>query len=167
MELEIIEDNESKLLKRREILVRVSFTGATPNRLELRNAVIKELKSDPELTILDSLKQRFGETSVVCYVKVYDNKDAMKVERPTVLKKNFELKEKPEKAAEGEATTDKKDETEKVEEVGVAEESEQKDESPEELEKPAEEAKDSKDDAKPEKPPEEGETEEKPKEEGE
>jgi len=98
MDVEILEDRKNPLLRRREVKFKVSYQGATPKRDEVRAKLIANLNSDRDLTVLDKFESDYGSQTAKGYAKVYDSKDAMKVETGHMLERNFP-KPKEEKAA--------------------------------------------------------------------
>jgi len=111
MEVELVEEKNNVLLKRREVKFSVKYAGATPKREEVRNKLIALLDSDKKLTVLDYLKSDYGRQRAEGYVKVYVDAQAMKVEPSYKIKRNF-----PEKKAEpAEASGEPKKEGTKTE----------------------------------------------------
>jgi small subunit ribosomal protein S24e len=89
MEVDVTEDKRNPLLSRREVKFKVSFQGATPSRVDVRNKLVALLSSDKELTVLDNFKTNFGSNNAVGYLKIYESKEAMRVEREHILERNF------------------------------------------------------------------------------
>lgn len=102
MDVEVLSDRRNPLLRRREVRFKVSFQGMTPKRLDVRSKVVAILNSDMELTVLDKLEPDFGAQIAQGYVKVYDDKNAMRVEpKYKIYRNNPELKaQEAKKAAE-------------------------------------------------------------------
>jgi small subunit ribosomal protein S24e len=100
MDVEVTEDRKNPLLGRREVKFKVSFQGQTPTRKDVRSKVVAVLNSDKELTILDKVAPDYGAQTAKGYVKVYADKEAMKIEPAYKMKRNF-----PPAKAEGEAAT--------------------------------------------------------------
>jgi small subunit ribosomal protein S24e len=98
MEVEIKSDRKNVLLNRREVRFRLSFQGATPTRKDVRSKLVAVLSSSKELTVLDRLDMNFGSQTAEGYVKVYNDKNAMKIETDHIMKRNF-----PPAKADGEA----------------------------------------------------------------
>jgi len=94
MEVEIVEDRENRLLRRREVRFKLSYIGKTPTRQEVRGKLAALLNSDKELTVLDKVKSEYGSQTALGYVKVYADREAMKTEPEYMLKRNFGVKEK-------------------------------------------------------------------------
>lgn len=136
MDVEVVEDKENPLLKRREVRIKVSYEGATPSRQEVRGKVAALLSSDKELTILDKLEPEYGKQMAAGYVKVYADREALRVEPQYVIDRNTKVEEKKgEQPAEaGEAESKPEEKEEKPAEVKPAE----KKESGGKEEKPAE-----------------------------
>lgn len=148
MEVNIIDKKNNPMLERDEVSFEVSFSGATPSFADVRKEVVKKLKSNEKLTIIDSVAQRFGEHVARGYVKVYKNEQALKVEPEHRIKKNFRVKETmPVEAApvEGAGKVASEDSEKPVEEKKVDAAAEgKKDEAPAEEKKKDESAKEDK-----------------------
>lgn len=135
MKIEILSEKENPLLKRKEVKVKITFEGGIKSRKEIRKALISKLNSKDELTVLDGLKTRFGEKKAEGYVKVYKNREVLKVEPKYRLEKNFkeekvgEEKEVKEEEGRGEETAkeekEKKEEKESVKKEKAAKEKEE------------------------------------------
>jgi len=97
MEIEIIEDNENKLLRRREIRFRVKFEGPTPKREDVKKKLCAILGVSERLTVVQSLEGIFGKSECVGFAKIYENEEDLKrTEEEHVIRRNF-----PEKKEEG------------------------------------------------------------------
>jgi len=94
MDFNILEKKENLLIERKEIRFEVSYAGVTPSFEDVRKELVKKLKSDEKLTVLDAVHQQYGAHKAKGYAKVYDNEAAMKVELKHKLAKNFEPKKK-------------------------------------------------------------------------
>ncbi|HEX55347.1 MAG: 30S ribosomal protein S24e [Candidatus Altiarchaeales archaeon] len=102
MRIEIIEERDNPLLNRREIKLRIFFERETPRFLDVRRKLIEKLKLRDELTIVNSIYTEFGRHSASCYLKVYKDKESMRVEPEHRIRKNFPKKEeKEDKGKEG------------------------------------------------------------------
>ena len=96
MDVEIIEERDNPLLKRREYEFIISFEGATPSRGDVRKKLLSVLNSENRLTILDSYSMEYGMNKAKGLVKVYFDEDSVGVEPKYILSKNFPA-EKPAK----------------------------------------------------------------------
>lgn len=100
MEVEIIEVRENPLLERKEIKFRIRHEDRTPSRKEVRELLIKEFNTSPNLLVVESIKTEFGRREVRGYAKIYKSEERLRsVERPHIIRKNFE--EEGEAHAEG------------------------------------------------------------------
>ncbi|HLP80224.1 MAG TPA: hypothetical protein VK158_06300 [Acidobacteriota bacterium] len=80
MEISIISEKVSKLLKRKEVAVKVTFTTeTTPSRAALKDAIAKKLKADAACVIVRSVNSPFGGSSAEVTAMVYDNAAAVAV----------------------------------------------------------------------------------------
>ncbi len=90
MEVEIEKEKENKLLKRREVLFRVSHDGGSPSREDVRTALMKTLRCNPKMLVIDWMRAEFGKRETVGYAKVYENEDRLKeIEEEHIIKRNF------------------------------------------------------------------------------
>lgn len=95
MEVEILEEKENPLLKRKEIRFRVFHYGnPTPSRKEVREKLIAMLNADKNTFVLDRLVSSFGREVSDGFGKVYESTEAMlSIEQEHVLRKNFSEEE--------------------------------------------------------------------------
>jgi len=82
MEIQITTEKENKLLHRKELKIRVSGFGATPNRNEVLQLVAAKAGANDSRVVLDKLEQRFGQKEADGYVKVYDTEENKKRYEP-------------------------------------------------------------------------------------
>jgi len=102
MEGSIIKESSNPLLHRREVLLAISYKGATPSRERVREAVVAKLGSDPKLTVVKNIRQEAGMHRVVVVAYVYNNEEAMKrIEPLYVLKRNGLVAEEGQQAQQG------------------------------------------------------------------
>lgn len=128
MDMEILQEKENKLLERKELEIRMQYSGATPSRKEIRQAVGQKLGVDPETVAIRRIGNAFGKPEIVIETNVYPTKQLCEQYEPAYVTNRY--KEKP---AEGE----------KKEEAATEEKKEGK-----ENEKPKEKAADKKEEAK-------------------
>ncbi len=90
MEVEVIEQQENKLLGRLEVRFTVRHEeGGTPGREAVREALQKALKVKDQPLVIDHIKTSFGMREAKGYAKVYDSLEAAsRVERRHVLQRN-------------------------------------------------------------------------------
>ncbi len=95
MEITITEDKRNELLKRRELLFRVTYEGPTPSRQQVLDKLVAVLNLNPNLALIDSLKTRFGKMEIKGTARVYDTEEMkVKMERPYLLQRG-KKEEKP------------------------------------------------------------------------
>ncbi|OYT53647.1 MAG: 30S ribosomal protein S24e [Candidatus Altiarchaeales archaeon ex4484_2] len=102
MDVEIIEERDNPLLKRREYEFIISFEGATPPRGDVRKKLVSVLNSENRLTVLDSYTTEYGMNKAKGLVKVYFDEDSMGVEPKYLLSKNFPAEKPAENKKENE-----------------------------------------------------------------
>ncbi|MDI3502064.1 MAG: small subunit ribosomal protein S24e [Archaeoglobi archaeon] len=94
MEIEIVEEKENKLLRRREIRFRVKFDGPTPKREDVKKKLCAMLGVSESLTVIQSLEGIFGKSECSGFAKIYENEeDLRRTEEEHVIRKNFPEKE--------------------------------------------------------------------------
>lgn len=76
--IEIVSQTENKLLGRKELTSKIGFSGPTPNRKEIRSTIGGKIAANPELIVLNNVKNEFGSTTVTVTAHIYDNADVMK-----------------------------------------------------------------------------------------
>jgi len=96
MEIEIKEERENLLLRRKEVFFRLKHEeegekkGASPSREEARDVLIKKLKCNPNLLVIDKMRTEFGKRETAGYAKVYESEDRLKeIENEYIIKRNF------------------------------------------------------------------------------
>jgi len=140
LELEIISEKDNPILKRKEALVGIKGTDATPSRKEVVASVASHFNVSESLILVDQILTEFGISTCRAKVKIYqDAKDIPKQRlaivkarsKSTAEKKAEEVQEKPPEEKKEPAKEEKK------EEKPAEEKKEAKPEKPKE-EKPAE-----------------------------
>ncbi|MFQ6051911.1 MAG: 30S ribosomal protein S24e [Candidatus Hydrothermarchaeota archaeon] len=98
MEIQIIEEKDNPLLKRKEVRFKIIHEkGPTPKREEVLNKLSSLIRADKELLIIDSLNTQFGKPVTEGYAKVYNSVERMKfVEPKHKIRKNTMEKEERE-----------------------------------------------------------------------
>lgn len=90
MEVEVVEQQENKLLNRVEVRFTVRHDeGGTPTRQAVREALQAALKVKDRPLVVDHIKTSFGKREAQGYAKVYESLEAAaRVERRHVLQRN-------------------------------------------------------------------------------
>lgn len=99
MEIEITEDKENRLLKRREIRFNITNENEpTPKRADVITKFVQDLGVSRERIVIDHMKAEFGIPSAKGYAKVYKTKeDVLYYERKAILVRNKLVAEKSKK----------------------------------------------------------------------
>ncbi|MBC7109472.1 MAG: 30S ribosomal protein S24e [Archaeoglobi archaeon] len=101
MEIEIVEEKENKLLRRREIRFRVKFEGPTPRREDVKKKLCAMLGVSDSLTVIQSMEGVFGKSECTGFAKIYENEEDLKrTEEEHVIRKNFPEKEETQESEE-------------------------------------------------------------------
>ena len=97
MDLEITKERDMPLMSRKRYTAYATFKGATPNRLQIRDAISKKVKSEPGLTIIKHIYTRYGVEKAKIIAHAYSKKEDMaRYEDKILLDKHVEKKsEKP------------------------------------------------------------------------
>jgi len=90
MEIEITEDKENRLLKRREIRFKITNENEpTPKRADIITRLVQDIGVSKDRIVIDHMKPEFGIPSTKGYAKVYKSKeDALYYESKPILKRN-------------------------------------------------------------------------------
>ncbi|MBU0590649.1 hypothetical protein KKF81_02645 [Candidatus Micrarchaeota archaeon] len=101
MNVEITSKTDNKLLERKEITAEISFSAATPNRAELRDAISKKLGLDSGLVVMREVKNSFGKKVVRVIAHAYSDKKTLMAVEPSHIQKRDGIveakKEEPKK----------------------------------------------------------------------
>jgi len=82
-DLKVTGDRRNELLKRRELTFTLGYTGSTPSRSEVMGKVCAILNLDEKKVVLDSVKTRFGERTMLGSARVYDDEASLaRTEQP-------------------------------------------------------------------------------------
>ena len=94
MEIDIIEENENKVFKRKEIKFYVDYEGeATPKLIDIKSKLVALLNTKKGLTVVDNVQPHNGEPKALGYAKIYDTiEDLEYIETKHILAKNTEAK---------------------------------------------------------------------------
>jgi len=88
LDINILEDRENPLLRRREVAFEISFTGATPSRKEVKEALTSRLGVDANLVVIGKLAQPFGISSLKGRANIYKDEAARSVEHGHLLRRD-------------------------------------------------------------------------------
>lgn len=147
MEVKIETTTENKLLDRKEIDATVHFSGPTPPRKEIKDAICGKIGANPDLVVLRSVQNEFGVKRVKVSAHVYENAEKMKSTEPEYIVKREGMGE------EAKPETGKQAEEKKEEKPAEKKEEKPKEETAKETETPKkEEAKPETGSGKPETP---------------
>ena len=94
MKMEILKENENKLLHRKELDIVLRELTATPSKKDIVSAVSAHLGASSDTMVLGSVHQKFGKKEARFHIKVYESEDALKkIEPKPKEKKKDEAKE--------------------------------------------------------------------------
>lgn len=92
MKMEILKENENKLLHRKELDIVFKDLTATPSKKDIVAAVSANMGASEGAIVLGSVHQKFGKREARVYVKVYESEDALKKIEPKPKEKKEEPK---------------------------------------------------------------------------
>ncbi|MFW6286225.1 MAG: 30S ribosomal protein S24e [Nanoarchaeota archaeon] len=85
--MNILQNKENKLLKRKEIIATLENKSSTPARKEIREMLAKKLKVDKDLVVVNSIIHKFGSSDIDIKAKVYDTKESLELNARSHMKK--------------------------------------------------------------------------------
>ncbi len=101
LKIEVLSDQEDKLLERRQISFKVIHQkAATPKRIEIRKQLADTLKVDPEAIHLRPLKQKSGRNEADGIALIYKTPERASLIEREYLADRLKPKEKKEEAKE-------------------------------------------------------------------
>jgi len=77
MELEIKEQKENPLLKRKEVEGTIKFKGATPKGEQVAAEIAKKVGGQAELVATKGIETKFGKQEATFKAYIYSDKDSM------------------------------------------------------------------------------------------
>ena len=87
--MELIKENEMKLLSRKRLTLMRENKGATPSRQDLIKEVAKQFNAKEDLIIIKHVYSQFGENKTKIIVHIYSDRTKMKIfEHANLLKKH-------------------------------------------------------------------------------
>ncbi len=97
MDLKLKSVKENKVFDRKEIVAEIKFSGSTPKRYEVLEALSKSLEVDPELIVIRNINNVYGGSRAIVYARVYfDKKTLNDIELGHYLKRTEKTKPKEE-----------------------------------------------------------------------
>lgn len=119
MEVKLLSERENPLFHRKELQFEINHPStATPSTKDVRAKLAAKLTVNEELLVVKNCRTAYGGTTTRGHAYVYKTKEAMKVELPQFIKRNFPSKEeaKPAEEKPAEQKTEAKPEEKKAKE---------------------------------------------------
>jgi small subunit ribosomal protein S24e len=89
LDIQVIEEKNNPLLKRREVVFKVIHEDATPSRKSVVERLAATMNSKVGLVMVDEIKTVFGKRESMGYAKIYETTERVKqVERPHIIARN-------------------------------------------------------------------------------
>ena len=97
MDLELIKEREMPLMSKKRYSFYLTFKGVTPTRNDIKGSVAKKVNSDPALTVIKHIYNRYGVEKAKIIANVYSKKEDMErfEEKSTLKKHEAKKEEKP------------------------------------------------------------------------
>ncbi|HYC19976.1 MAG TPA: hypothetical protein VEF35_05085, partial [Candidatus Bathyarchaeia archaeon] len=96
MQIEVIKEENNKLLNRKQLQLKIQYEAATPARKEVKDKVAADFKVEPERVIIDNMQTAFGKKEATAYIKIYESAEAaLQIEQEHILKRNAPLTPEP------------------------------------------------------------------------
>jgi small subunit ribosomal protein S24e len=101
MDLQIVEEKNNPLLKRREIVFRLKHDAETPSRKSVVERIAATMNSKPGLVVVDHMNTEFGKRETLGYAKIYESEERVnQVENPHLVARNTFTEAKEAKSPE-------------------------------------------------------------------
>jgi len=89
MDIQIIKETNNPLLKRREVVFKVTKETATPSRKSVVEKIAATMNSKPGLVMISRMNTEFGKRETIGYAKIYETEErARQVENEYVIARN-------------------------------------------------------------------------------
>ena len=143
MDIEVVSEKENKLVDRKEIRIKVGFSGATPKRSEIEGELSGKLGVNSDLMVIRQINDKYGVKSIEADVHIYKNVEKLKEMEPEYMQKREGMgvekkEEKPAEAPKAEEKAPEKKGEPKVEEKPKEEPKKEEKPAEEKVEKPKE-----------------------------
>ncbi len=96
MNLDIVSENENRLLHRTELVARITSEDKTPSREEVVKMIAAKKNVPENLVIVDKIEQKFGTRVSEAFIKIYESEHALKQIEPEYKLKRHVKEEKKE-----------------------------------------------------------------------
>ncbi|MFT4303076.1 MAG: hypothetical protein ACMXYG_00790 [Candidatus Woesearchaeota archaeon] len=151
MAINIISNNENKLLNRLDLVAEIEFTGTTPSKNQVTDMIATKIGSEKKLIVVKIIKTLYGEQKAIVEAVAYNSIDNLKKlekyeepveeEKPAEAEQPKEETKTEEKTAEAEQPKEKTKTEEKTAEAEQPKEETKTEEKTSEAEQPKEETK--------------------------
>jgi ribosomal protein S24E len=97
VEVDILSKKDNKLFGRKEVSAKVSFTGPTPKRADIKKEVAGKLTANPDNCVLRDVEGEFGMKRVKVLLHAYDTPELLKKSEPRYILVREGMAQKAEK----------------------------------------------------------------------
>ncbi len=78
MNIEVLQDSKNILLKRRDVKFKVTQTGTTPSRVDVKRKLAALLNTDEKLIVINKMNCTFGKQETLGFANIYENEERLK-----------------------------------------------------------------------------------------
>ncbi len=96
MNIEILQNSNDMLLKRKDVRFKITQAGPTPSRVEVKGKLAALLNTNEKLIVINKLKCSFGKQETIGYANIYENEERLKQIAREYMVKRDAVKAKPE-----------------------------------------------------------------------
>jgi ribosomal protein S24E len=95
MNVDIKSKTDNQLLGRKEIEAEVSYSGATPSRTDLKQAVCGKVGVNPDMTVLRDVQTTYGKQLAKVVLHTYEKMEKLMEVEPEHIRKRDKVGETP------------------------------------------------------------------------
>ncbi len=75
MQFDILNEKQNPLFKRKEIIIKMGFDGATPSKAALQQMFAKEFKTEPNRVEINKILSAVGKDIGKVWLRIWEEKD--------------------------------------------------------------------------------------------
>lgn len=117
MNVDIKTKTDNQLLGRKEIEAEVSYTGATPSRADLKQAICGKVGVNPDMSVVREVQTTYGKQMAKVVLHTYEKMEKLMEVEPEHIRKRDKVGEAPKEEAKAEAPKEEAPKEEKKEEA--------------------------------------------------
>ena len=126
MNVDIKSKTDNQLLGRKEIEADVTYSGATPSRADLKQAICGKVGANPDMSVVRDVQTTYGKQMAKVVLHTYEKMEKLMEVEPEHIRKRDKVGEAPKEEAKAEAPKEEAPKEEKKEEPKEAPKEEKK-----------------------------------------